>query len=102
MKGYTYIHEGKVVVNPKEKPREFMFTTSKFGGVIWDTGKYMEALDEWESKLIEVENACEYEEPEPPLGIVINPDSADYEVIIEGIEVSYKLQGKKAVIISIN
>ncbi len=46
--------------------------------------EYAGDYEKWVDACVKVENACEYEEPEPPLGIVINPDSPDYEVCIEG------------------
>ena len=56
-KGYIYIENGKVVWNAEERPKEYMFTTSKFGGVVWNTEEYIEALKAWQDGCVVVENA---------------------------------------------
>ena len=52
---YIYIINGKMMAGD-EKPQEQNFVDCKFGGSVWNTGKYWDALEDWEELLVAVEN----------------------------------------------
>ena len=58
--GYLYLIGGEMFVNPEEKPKEYMFTASKFGGVVWNTGEYMKALEVWQANCLPVVNVINW------------------------------------------
>ena len=77
--GYIYELDGQVFVNPRLRPFADDYTDIQI-----EAGEFDGDLHHWNDNNIPVVNACPYDEPD---GIVINPDSNEYDVVVVGQKV---------------